>query len=82
MGVRDFIALIDGVDQLLKARVVLIWDRLNTHLSRAMGELIAEGEGLTVFLLAAYSSDLNQVEWVWAHANWVRSAHSPSVRWR
>jgi hypothetical protein len=68
MGERDFIALIDGTHQLLKAPIVLVWDRLNTHLSHAMRELIAEREWLTVFLLPAYSPDLNPVEWVWAHA--------------
>ncbi|WP_434060627.1 IS630 family transposase [Streptomyces yunnanensis] len=67
MGERDFIALIDGVHQLVKAPIVLVWDRLNTHVSRAMGELIAERDWLTVFLLPAYSPDLNPVEWVWAH---------------
>jgi hypothetical protein len=35
MGERDFIALIDGVHQLLKAPIVLVWDRLNTHVSDA-----------------------------------------------
>ncbi len=30
MGERDFIALIDGVHQLLRAPIVLVWDRLNT----------------------------------------------------
>lgn len=33
--------------------------RLNTHVSHAMRELIAEREWLTVFLLPAYSPDLN-----------------------
>ncbi|MEU2834489.1 transposase, partial [Streptomyces lavendulae] len=28
---------------------------------------VAEREWLTVFLLPAYSPDLNPVEWVWAH---------------
>ncbi|KOU11070.1 hypothetical protein ADK87_02405 [Streptomyces sp. NRRL F-4711] len=32
-----------------------------------MRELIAEREWLMVFLLPAYSPDLNPVEWVWAH---------------
>ncbi|WP_262375519.1 transposase, partial [Streptomyces sp. sk2.1] len=41
--------------------------RLNTHVSHAMRELIAERAWLTVFLLPAYSPDLNPVEWVWAH---------------
>ncbi|MGW7613820.1 winged helix-turn-helix domain-containing protein [Streptomyces sp. NPDC054766] len=51
MGERDFIALIDGTHHLVKAPIVLVWDRLNTHVSHAMGELIAEHEWLTVFLL-------------------------------
>nr|WP_189788431.1 transposase [Streptomyces capitiformicae] len=67
MGERDFIALIDGTHQLVKAPIVLVWDRLNTHVSHAMRELIAEREWLTVFLLPAYSPDLNPVEGVWAH---------------
>jgi putative transposase len=67
MGERDFIALIDGVHQLLKAPIVLVWDRLNTHVSHAMRELIAEREWLTLFLLPVYSPGLNPAEWVWAH---------------
>ncbi|GAU71629.1 transposase, partial [Streptomyces sp. NBRC 110611] len=67
LGERDFIALVDGVHQLVKAPIVLVWDRLNTHISRRMRELVAEREWLTVFLLPAYSPDLNPVEGVWAH---------------
>ncbi|WP_249040283.1 IS630 family transposase [Streptomyces chryseus] len=67
MGERDFIALLDGVHQLIKAPIVLVWDRLNTHVSRRMRELVAEREWLSVFLLPAYSPDLNPVEGVWAH---------------
>lgn len=67
LGERDFIALIDGAHQLVKAPIVLVWDRLNTHVSRRMRQLITEREWLTVFLLPAYSPDLNPVEGVWAH---------------
>ncbi|WP_443051306.1 IS630 family transposase [Streptomyces sp. NBC_00190] len=67
MGERDFIALVDGVHQLVRAPIVLVWDRLNTHVSRRMQEFVAEREWLTVFLLPAYSPDLNPVEGVWAH---------------
>ncbi|GAP50814.1 IS630 family IS885-like transposase [Streptomyces azureus] len=67
MGERDFIALVDGVHQLVKAPIVLVWDRLNTHVSHALRELIAERDWLSVFLLPAHSPDLNPVEWVWAH---------------
>lgn len=67
MSERDFIDLVDGVHQLVRAPIVLVWDRLNTHVSRRMRGLVAEREWLTVFLLPAYSPDLNPVEWVWAH---------------
>ncbi|MEU5092678.1 transposase [Streptomyces sp. NPDC021356] len=67
MGEGDFIALVDGVHQLVKAPIRLVWDHLDTHVSHAMRKLIAEREWLTVFLLPAYSPDLNPVEWVWAH---------------
>ncbi|MFF4352549.1 transposase [Streptomyces sp. NPDC001530] len=67
MGERDFIALIDGAHQLVRAPIVLVWDRLNTHVSRRMRQFIAEREWLTVFLLTAYSPDLNPVEGVLAH---------------
>ncbi|GAB1325722.1 hypothetical protein ACE1SV_00610 [Streptomyces sennicomposti] len=67
MGERDFIALIDGVHQFVKAPIVLVWDRLNTHTSHTMRGLIAECEWLTVFVLPACSPDLNPVEGVWAH---------------
>ncbi|MFI9046059.1 transposase [Streptomyces sp. NPDC053427] len=67
MSERDYIALLDGVHQLVKAPIVLVWDRLNTHVSYAMRELIAEREWLTVFLLPAYSPGPNPVEGVWAH---------------
>jgi hypothetical protein len=50
---RDFIALIDGTHQLVKAPVVLVWDHLNTHVAHAMRELIAGRAWLTVFLLPA-----------------------------
>ncbi|MFG3002172.1 transposase [Streptomyces sp. NPDC048340] len=63
---RDFIALVDGVHQLVRAPIVLVWDRLNTHVSRRMRDLVTERTWLTVFLLPAYSPDLNPVEGVWA----------------
>jgi hypothetical protein len=41
---------------------VLVWDGLNTHASRAMRELIAARDWLTVFRLPAYAPELNPVE--------------------
>lgn len=42
MSERDFIALIDGVHQLVRTPIMLVWDRLNTHVSRSMRDLTAE----------------------------------------
>ena len=42
-----------------------MWDNLNTHVSRAMRELIAARDWLTVFQLPLYASELNPVEPVW-----------------
>ncbi|MEV6028348.1 transposase [Streptomyces sp. NPDC052036] len=44
-----------------------MWDRLNTHVSKAMQGLVAELEWLTVVLLPGYAPDLNPVEGLWAH---------------
>ncbi|MCX4767893.1 transposase [Streptomyces sp. NBC_01275] len=85
MSERDFIALLDGTHQLIKAPIVLVWDRLNTHVSRTMRDLIDAREWLTVFLLPAYSPDLNPGDGVWAHtssAAWPTSLSWPWTAWR
>jgi transposase len=45
---------------------VLVWDRLNTHLSAAMHRMIAARSWLRVFLLPTYAPDLNPVEGAWS----------------
>jgi transposase len=42
-------------------------DNLNTHVSRAMAELIAVRDWLTIFQLPPYAHELNPVELVWSH---------------
>ncbi len=51
---------------MLKAPLVLVWDRLGTHVSKAMKQLIAARPWLTVFLLPGYAPELNPVEGVWS----------------
>ncbi|MFJ8794146.1 transposase [Streptomyces sp. NPDC102462] len=46
---------------------MLVWDRLNTHVSRAMRKMIDDRCWLTVFLPPAYSPELYPVEGLWAH---------------
>ena len=52
---------------LVKAPLVLVWDRLNTHVSHVMRDLIEAREWLTVFTLPGYAPELNAVEYLWAH---------------
>ena len=63
---HDYIALLDSVHQQLRAPIILVWDRLGTHISATMRDLIAERAWLTVFLLPGYAPDLNPVEAVWS----------------
>jgi transposase len=58
--------LLDAARQQLGGPVVLVWDNLNTHVSKAMRRLVAARDWLTVFQLPAYASELNPVESVWS----------------
>ena len=63
----DYARLLDAAHQQLGGPVVLIWDNLNTHASKAMRELIDARDWLTVYRLPPYASELNPVESVWSH---------------
>ena len=67
MSERDYIGLIDAAHQQLKAPIILIWDRLNTHRSKTMTAMIDARDWLTVVLLPPYAPDLNPAEGVWSH---------------
>jgi transposase len=62
----DYARLLDAAHQQLAGPIVLIWDNLPTHLSRAMRQLIAARSWLTVYQLPAYAPELNPVEGVWS----------------
>jgi DDE superfamily endonuclease len=62
----DYARLLDGAHQQLARPIVLVWDNLPTHTSRAMRQLIAARSWLTVFQLPAYAPELNPVEGVWS----------------
>src|SRR5262249_30271281 len=63
----DYAQLLDAAHQQLGGPLVLVWDNLNTHTSRAMSELIAARLWLTVYQLPAYAPELNPVEAGWSH---------------
>jgi putative transposase len=63
----DYARLLDAAHQQLAGPIVLVWDNLPTHTSRAMRQLIAARSWLTVFQLPAYAPKLNPVEGVWSN---------------
>jgi transposase len=63
----DYARFLDAAHRQLNDPVVLVWDNLNTHVSRAMRELIAARSWLTVYQLPPYASELNPVEAVWSN---------------
>jgi transposase len=63
----DYAARLDAAHRRLGGPIVLVWDNLDTHTSKAMAELIAARPWLTVHRLPPYAHELNPVEPVWAH---------------
>ncbi|MGR7025469.1 transposase [Geodermatophilus sp. URMC 62] len=63
----DYARLLDAAHQQLGGPIVLVWDNLSTHASKAMAELIAARPWLTVYRLPPYAHELNPVELVWSH---------------
>ena len=62
----DYARLLDAAHQQLAGPVVLVWDNLNTHVSRVMAELVTARDWLTVYRLPPYAHELNPVESVWS----------------
>jgi hypothetical protein len=61
-----YAGLLDAAHQQLGGPLVVVWDNLNTHVSRAMAELIGARDWLTVYQLPPYAHELNPVELVWS----------------
>ena len=67
MSEEDYAGLITAAHQELQAPLILIWDRLNTHISAVMRAFISSHQGwLTEVRLPAYAPELNPAEGAWA----------------
>ena len=67
MSEADYAGLIAAAHRYLDAPVIVIWDNLNTHLSRKMRAFTTgHPDWLTVIQLPAYAPDLNPVEGAWS----------------
>lgn len=64
----DYAALLSAAHQQLRAPLIVVWDNLNTHTSKAMRKFITtHTDWLTVVRLPAYAPELNPTEGVWAN---------------
>ena len=63
----DYARLLDAAHQQLDGPIILVWDNLNTHVSRTMRQLIEARLWLTVCQLPPYAPEFNPVEGVWSH---------------
>ena len=67
MSEADYADLITAAHQQLQAPLILIWDRLNTHVSAVMRAFISSHPSwLTEVRLPAYAPELNPAEGAWA----------------
>jgi transposase len=67
MSEADYAGLITAAHQELQAPVILVWDRLNTHVSAVMRAFVSSHPGwLTEVRLPAYAPELNAAEGAWA----------------
>ncbi|MDX2710008.1 transposase, partial [Streptomyces sp. PA03-6a] len=63
---KDLRDLLTAAHTQLGGPIVLVWDNVGLHLSRAMRAWITARDWLTVFQLPAYAPDLNPVEGIWS----------------
>ena len=76
MSEADYAGLITAAHQELKAPVILVWDRLNTHVSAVMRTFIGAHPGwLTEVRLPAYAPELNAAEMSLPQCELRRSPH-------
>ena len=67
MSEADYAGLLTAAHQELQAPVILVWDRLNTHVSAVMRAFVSSHPGwLTEVRLPAYAPELNPAEGAWA----------------
>jgi len=68
MSEADYAGLIAAAHKELQAPVILIWDRLNTHVSAVMRSFITSHPSwLAEVRLPAYAPELNPAEGAWAN---------------
>lgn len=66
-GSRECLAFIRQLLANIPGRIILIWDRLRAHRSKAINYFLASQPRMQVNLLPPYAPHLNPVETIWSH---------------
>ena len=61
------IAFLRQLRRHLRDAMVLVWDRLNSHIGTQMRAFVARTPTLTPFLFPPYAPELDPVEYVWSY---------------
>lgn len=83
---REVLRFLRHLDRHVRGRVLLVWDRLAAHRSRAVQAWLQQRPSWRVALLPAYAPELNPVEGLWgwlkttALANVCADAMAPILR--
>jgi len=62
----QLIYFLSHLSRQIRGKILLVWDRLGVHRSKALGEWLAgQGDRFEVEYLPAYAPELNPVEYLW-----------------
>lgn len=67
VGARACVDFLRQLKQNIPGPIVVIWDRLLAHRSKAVARFLHENPQIDVELLPAYAPDLNPVEYLWSY---------------
>jgi transposase len=71
----EIIAYLRDVLRHLRGRIILVWDRIQTHRSHAVYAFLARHPRLQIELLPPYAPELNPAEAVWSYLKYGRLAN-------
>lgn len=63
---EDFVACLRHILRHFRGPVIVVWDRLRAHMSKAVKALLAKHPRLSIELLPAYAPELNPVDHLWS----------------
>ena len=67
MNTQWVISFLQGLARHIRNPIIVVWDRLPAHRSRAVNRYLARHKRLRIELLPPYAPELNPVETLWSY---------------